>query len=351
MAVSDQIDAAARGVVVAFGCDPMTLERLGGGGFSGSMIIRGRAGDASLVFKSFSPAARDRVAWAHRLMRQMRSAGCREVPEVFEAGGGDTIVMDAAGRLWEAVRHIDGAATETPSADQAAAAAAALARLHVAAAAWPAAPPRMTPAPAVVRRIEQARRLAASPWEQLRVAIPRGNRLAADLAERLPRVVAVARAEGCGDMLQRVAALQAPCTEVQAVLRDIWFDHVLFAVDEPARVAGIVDYHAAAVDTPATDVARLIGSWRRMAAVSPDAAWPGAIAAYEAVRPLSPLERSLVPWLDASGTVLALDNWIRWILVEGGSFGQDGLTLARIDALIGRLERSIRWLHRPWSPV
>jgi alkylation response protein AidB-like acyl-CoA dehydrogenase len=38
------------------------------------------------------------------------------------------------------------------------------------------------------------------------------------------------------------------------------------------------------------------------------AAWAAAVAAYERVRPLPPAERRLIRWLDATGTILGLDN-------------------------------------------
>ena len=77
--------------------------------------------------------------------------------------------------------------------------------------------------------------------------------------------------------LARVAALPV-C--VQPVLRDARPEHFLF---EDGRLSGLVDFGAMGVDSVAADLARLIGDWfdgdrdlRREA-----------LAAYEAVRPLS----------------------------------------------------------------
>ena len=44
---------------------------------------------------------------------------------------------------------------------------------------------------------------------------------------------------------------------LQPCLRDIWHDHVLFTGD---KVTGLVDFGAIDIDTPATDIARLLGS-------------------------------------------------------------------------------------------
>jgi Ser/Thr protein kinase RdoA (MazF antagonist) len=117
-------------------------------------------------------------------------------------------------------------------------------------------------------------------------------------------------------------------------------------------VAGIVDYHAAGVDTPATDLARLLGSWRGEAVGGLVAGWPAALAAYEAVRPLTVAERSLVPWLHATGVVFGLDNWFRWTIEEGRQFAGVHAVLDRIERLSARLPAALEWLGTsPGNPV
>ena len=114
------------------------------------------------------------------------------------------------------------------------------------------------------------------------------------------------------------------------------------------RVAGVVDLHAAAVDTPATDVARLFGSWSGGADIPLADARAGAIEAYEAVRPLDPRERALVPWLDATGTIFAIDSWFRWVLLEGRRFERPVRVVERVDRLLDRLAPAFEWLDR-WT--
>ena len=137
---------------------------------------------------------------------------------------------------------------------------------------------------------------------------------------------------------------------LQPVLRDVWSDHVLFTVDEHGasatgnRVSAIIDYHAAGVDTPATDLARLLGSWlppvAGQAAPLLDA-WREPLAAYERLRPLAAVERRLVPWLDATAVILGLDNWFRWTLDEQRKFPDTTRVQGRIDRLLRRLEGAI----------
>jgi Ser/Thr protein kinase RdoA (MazF antagonist) len=315
-----------------------------GKGFSGARTLRARGGSFDLVLKSFPAAAYGRVRRSHDLMMHLRRSGCREVPAVVATRGGESIVVTADGTAWEAVEFVNGVMTDSPSAEQAAAAMAMLARIHVAAGSASCMASCVGPAPAVLRRIEHAKRLLASPWESLTVSNAGCPMLADELPPRLVRAAAVHRAGGGDRALRRVAAAPATPVHLQAVLRDIWCGHVLYAPSEPHRIAGVIDFHAADIDTPATDLARLLGSWTQTPASSPLEHWPLAVATYEAVRPLTVAERGLVPWLQATGTIFALDNWFRWCLAEGRRFGEAGRVIERVDRLLDRLEPSFRIL-------
>jgi homoserine kinase type II len=254
------------------------------------------------------------------------------VPDLLVARHGDTIVIDARGVHWELMRFVDGCATDEPSRAEAVAAASVLARLHVAAATFPDAPVVRGPSPGIATRIERARDLRTRPWRaRLTSAAP------AALASRFARAIEAFARHGGEDALEAVAGTTPPELPLQAVLRDIWSDHVLYAQDRPATVAGIVDYHAAGIDTPATDLARLLGSWRVPSAAGHPALWSAAQAAYEAVRPLTAAERALVPWLHATGVVVGLDNWFRWTLEERRTFSDAGRVRERIGRLVAAL--------------
>jgi Ser/Thr protein kinase RdoA (MazF antagonist) len=112
-------------------------------------------------------------------------------------------------------------------------------------------------------------------------------------------------------------------------LRDVWHDHVLFSRDE---VTGMIDFGAVDFDTPAVDVARLLGSL-----VGDDAeGWQAGLAAYTAARPLSHDETRAIAALDAAGTVLAGCNWIRWIYTDGRRFENREQVVARFAKLLDR---------------
>jgi homoserine kinase type II len=354
MLLSEVNDGGFRSACTAWlGDRDALVEWLARDAFSGSSIVRLCGGDpeGDLVLKSFPATARPRIAWVHGLMTSLRAAGCLEVPAVVAGRSGGTVIEDGHGRAWEAVRFVPGIATDEPSVGQAKAAAAAVARLHRAAAAWPSAPPRVAVPPAVTRRIEQAGRMLSEPWHSVAAPGGPGTSLGDALAARVVQAAAIARETGLAGVLQRVMAEGAAPGMLQAVVRDLWSSHVLFATVEPTRVAGIVDFHAAAVDTPATDLARLLGSWCRGAAIPMDDACREALAAYESIRPLSAEEHRLVPWLDATATIFGLDNWFRWVLVEGRRFEGSARVLERVDRLVGRLPEAVAWLGGRRCPV
>ncbi|MFM7290616.1 MAG: phosphotransferase enzyme family protein [Planctomycetia bacterium] len=328
--------------------DPVRVEPLGATGFSGSRVFSVALADppGRFVLKRFHAAATvEHARFVHGLVRHLRAEGILQVPEVLAALDGDTVVA-ADGGLWELARLMPGAAVACPTAAQAAAAADMLARVHLAAARLPGHPPRTAISPGVERRIEQARRLLAEPWEARRADWMRAGRpaaaprLTAAVVERLERAIAGVQEWGGDTLLTRCAALPSHAVMIQPVLRDIWYEHVLCADAASDSVTGLIDLHAAGIDTPATDLARLMGSWQLPAdgaRLSLVARWPEAVAAYERVRPLSREEVGLIPFLHATGLLFGLDNWFRWTLDEQREFPDADRVLARIDSLLEAL--------------
>jgi Ser/Thr protein kinase RdoA (MazF antagonist) len=324
----------------------MTISRLGGSGFSGSRVFAVRRGSRALfVLKNFPPATlATHAAWVHGLMRHLRAAGVDAVPEVSavrperRSGAGEcsTVAADPEGVLWELVEFIPGSPRPAPTEAEAATALVGLARLHVAAATLPEAPPRPAPSPGVARRIDQARRLAAAPWHLLATsagALPNDA-----VKERLLRALEIFQTGGGGAAVDSLATHEPLPVLCQPVLRDLWSDHVLFAED--GRLAGFVDFHAAGCDTPATDLARLLGSWDASAGCGRETLadrWRGTLEAYETIRPLSARERGLIPWLHATGVICGLDNWFRWLITDRREFDDMKRVLARLDRLLDAL--------------
>jgi len=332
---------------------PVSITPVGSPGFSGSQVFAVELPDISgrFVLKSFHAAATvEHARFVHRLVKHLRAEGITQVPELMPAVDGDTVVTDSAGVLWELARFLPGEAIPCPTPKQAAAAATALARLHRVAAYLPGQPARMGFSPGVVRRIEQARQLRAMPWQSRRAALPRDVCLR--LADSVARFdTAITIFAGCGGdaFVERVAGTRPRECVQQAVLRDVWSDHVLFADRSREEVTAIIDLHAAGIDTPATDLARMLGSWRAPAAIQQRPLmnrWPEAMTAYHIESPLSGVDVGLISFLHGTAVVFGLDNWFRWIVDEQRSFADPQRVLARIDSLLQELTEALATASR-----
>jgi Ser/Thr protein kinase RdoA (MazF antagonist) len=140
---------------------------------------------------------------------------------------------------------------------------------------------------------------------------------------------------GC---LPRAIAELAPLSNValavQPCIRDIWHDHVLFTGDE---VTAIIDFGAMDIDTPATDVARLLGSL----VGDDEAGWRVGVSAYSTIRSLSTDEQGAAKALDNSSAILAGCNWLRWIYVEGRQFEDRTQIIERFRRIVARCEFAV----------
>lgn len=333
----------APAVLAAWLAGPLRIEPLASGGFSGAPLFLVEAVAGRFVLKPFRPGTtRDRASWVHGLVSTVGEAGVVEVPIPLTAATGATLAEAADGVFWELVPFVEGRSTERPSPEAIAAAMGVLARFHRAARSFAA--PTLGPSPGVIRRIETLAALARRPWSDLR-------RLATGpFAERIERACTRFAAGAGQDVVRLAERWIATPLPLQPVIRDVWSDHVRFDPTHPARVSGIVDYHAAGTDTPATDLARLLGSWDAPQP-SPDAArWSVAVQAYaDAGGDDVPL--GLLRFLHASGVVCGLDNWFRWTLEEGRRFDDRQRVLDRVDRLLDQLPACLSDLaDRPPCP-
>ncbi|MGB8851956.1 MAG: aminoglycoside phosphotransferase family protein [Pirellulales bacterium] len=335
-------------------------------GFSGASLYVVSFADVPgrFVLKPFAAnVPRQRAEWVHQLMHHARHAGVTEVPQLLTTAAGGSVGESEDGGLWELVEFVEGQPCASPTSAQAAAALVAVARVHGAVASWPGAVPDHGPSRGVVRRMEQARNLLGRSWAtRLEAADSRDG--TAELAQEVRALCRDADRILAGPLGRRsltaVAEAGIGAVHRQAVLRDIWSDHVLFDPMAPARVAGIVDFHAAGIDTPLADLARLLGSWEIEVplglAVVPSLAdrWAEPLAAYEQAsgRSLAAADRWLCGWLSASAVICSLDNWFRWILEENRHFADASRVLARIRRLLVDLPAAVEWLsHAAKLPV
>ena len=337
---------------------PLQIELLGSaGGMSGAQfwrvaVVRGSLdpaladpAPAALCLRRWPPEhpTPERLRFIHAVLAHAARNGITFLPVPLRAVGGESFVQHA-GHLWELAPWMPGAADfdRAPTSTRLQAAMQALAQFHVAVRDFKAPRPLGSAASAISRRLTMLRQLLAGGSDDLSRAIttttwPELAPLARQFIAALPAAIPRAIAE-----LEPLADLPLP---LQPCLRDIWHDHVLFTGNE---VTGIVDFGAVDVDTPATDIARLLGS---LASISPPRRgegvgegpheadiWRDGLAAYATMRPLSEGEVRAVAALDTSGTILAGCNWIRWVYVERRQFENQAAIVERFCRLLVRLK-------------
>lgn len=330
---------------------PLRIVRVFAAGYSDADVsLVEHAGDGLFVLKRFGTGVdRSHAEFVHRLVLHIQRRADPHVAALVPTASGETLQADENGALWELSRFVAGETVPAPDGRQAAAAAEALARVHEAASTLPGHEPRADVPRSLVERRRRAGLLLRKPWSGI-AACGRasGGTVAGDLGGQVAARVASAAEVlvDCGGrgFLDRITHREPRACIVQPVLRDVWHAHVLFADRHGARVSGFIDAHAAGIDTPATDLARLLGSWRpraRAAHLPLAERWPEAWQAYAAMRPLPAQADRMVQWLHASGVVFGLDNWFRWTLEEGRDFADAAAVVDRIDRLIAELPHAI----------
>ena len=305
------------------------IEPLGmAGGLSGAHFWRVSFPERSLVLRRWPaehPTA-DRLRWIHAMLRHAYERNITILAVPLTTRSGQTFV-EHNGHFWELAPWLPGEADyhRTPRDEKLRAAMRALATFHHAVADFTCEGAMPGPT-AVERRLSRLHQLTRHEMDALTSAVddatwPELAPLAREFVAMLPSAAARARA-----LLEPFAGVELPS---QPCIRDVWHDHILFTGDE---VTGMIDFGAADIDTPAIDVSRLLGSL-----VGDDRdRWNTGLTAYESVRPLSTQERKVLPALDASGTVIALCNWVRWIYIERRQFENREHIVARFARLLHR---------------
>ena len=310
------------------------IEPLGAaGGMSGAQLWRLSSPAGKLVLRRWPdehPSA-DQLRFIHEVLFHAESRGIPFVPVPILTTAERSFVP-FNGHYWELTPWMPGASdyNASPNPNKLSAAMTALARFHVAVSDYPAiALPQVSgAAPAVARRLSRLRELAYRGTADLAAAIdsgawpevaPLAQQFLALLPTALPRVI------------NELGPLSTAILPVQPCVRDIWHDHVLFTGDE---VTGIIDFGAMNIDTPATDVARLLGSLVH----DDEDGWQTGLAAYSKVRPLTALETNAVQAIDRSSTVLAGINWLRWLYVNGRQFDDREQVVERFRGILKRTQ-------------
>lgn len=180
---------------------------------------------------------------------------------------------------------------------------------------------RVCPSPAAKRRVQEWQRL----FPLLIESPPRAAGEARELLDRTRTIVRLLQQQMCAWLEESLAAVP-----LCVCLRDIHREHVLLIDDQ---VTGLIDFGAVGIDSPACDLARLLGSL----VPEDDGHWDFAFDAYRQMASLSEREARLARLLDRTGTVISAMRWADW-LCNSGRVTQPQAALERWRQLVQRAE-------------
>ena len=266
-----------------------------GVGFTGAKVWRGdfeRNPDFALK-RWPSGVTAEHLRQLHYWMTTARTAGCQFVPTVIQTVANDS-VLSTSSRCWDVTTWMPGQADFhiRPTSEKLVSVCDAVARLHRA---WFGRSIRSAPCPAVDRRLHLldtwAGRRNSFDFTWLTVV----NR--AILTRSLTLVDE--RIASCRTSLRRWQTVSVPVFPCHC---DLWHGNVLF---EGEHVSAVIDYGALKLDSPAVDLARLLGDF-----VGPNSLqFDEIVNRYRSAKPPVDVPLELVRVLAETGLVCALANW------------------------------------------
>lgn len=322
-------------------------------GFSGAVVLRvvvqetPQAPKMEYCLRGWPPDSlpRERLLGLHRLLEHIHKCGVTPVPVPLRSKFGTTIFAEA-GQFWQLEPWLPGVAdfNSNPNDARLRNAMTVLAQWHEAASRFE---PRESEAtwfksfaaansPTVADRLDRVERFQKQDVDKLRQLLEQRTHLPpwgtefdelVDLARRILDLFSSSAARVAEDLssYRNLRFRLHPC------LRDVWHDHVLFEGDQ---VTGLIDPSAARSETPATDLARLLGSLLG----DDDERWEVAISAYRSVRPLSDREVSLARVIDQSTVLLSGLTWLERLFVHRLSYSNPPRVLDRLKQIASRLD-------------
>ena len=323
-------------------------------GFSGAIVLRvvveatATAPEAEYCLRGWPPDSlqRDRLLGLHRLLEHIHRCGVKQVPVPLKSQFGTTLYTEA-GQFWQLEPWMPGRAdfSSDPSDARLKNAMIALAQWHDAAARFEARTSeaewfKQTSAatsPTVEDRLVRIHRFYTGDAAKMKQLVAETTSLESWGAEflelrNLARLILDYFGLSASYIGQELLAFRDVRLRLHPCLRDVWHDHVLFDGDE---VTGLIDPNAARSETPATDLARLLGSFLR----DDDDRWELAIGTYRGVRPLSDREAKLARILDQSTTLLSGLTWLERLFLHRENYSNPPRVLARLRQITSRMER------------
>jgi Ser/Thr protein kinase RdoA (MazF antagonist) len=317
-------------------------------GFSGAGVWKVKTAGGEFCLRRWPKQHPDagQLLQIHNTLRGVFAAGFERVSVPIAAVSGETFV-ECEGFLWDLASWLSGEAIlgalpqGTASVEHTYAAMQALAEFHVAVDCSLEGKLRPAYAPGILRRLNQLQNLMDGGFAVLRSQVSANREVWPEITERGVRLIL--DVERMAAPTEQVLRHATPLpTQIQPCIRDIHREHVLF---EGGTITGIIDFGAMQPDSPACDVARLLGS----IAGNEATLWTVGLAAFSAIRPLSDPERMLVRAYDESSVLLSGINWLRWIFAEQRVFENRERVLARFDEVGTRL-RGL-FVQKPVIPI
>ena len=292
------------------------------GGLSGAEIWRGdRAGKHLFYAKGYPPGVDPlQLSRRHRWCAVALRAGLAFVPEIVAAGAGDTFILHR-NLCWEIGGWMPGNADFDlrPTRTKLLSACDALIDLL---GVWRGIGIRREVPPAVRNRLA-----LFETWE--RHPAPAGSTIPHNLDFRARAAIAV-HLPRARPALAPWAARILPC---QPCVRDLRREHFLFAGD---ALTGLIDYGAAAWDTPATDAARMLGEH----AGDDGELYDLGLARFVERLGTEICPPELVRTLDHSGVVGSVIHWLMRLQRNGAAHAPNAEIEFRLERLVERMERA-----------
>lgn len=254
-----------------------------------------------------------RISLIHRQLRILSDHGIDYVPRVYCNDGGDTVVSDGRD-LWELTTWLPGTADylQRPSEVRLREALAGVTRMH---SVW-SLDSRVAPSPTAQDRWLRLQALPGLQARSSQIEAACRDPLEQHLvAETLARVRTRWR-----PLLEQFAPIVEQPVRLHFVQRDVWSEHLLY---DGERLSGIIDFGAARVDEPLTDLVRLLTTCEP--SDTPRRRWGLEVYLQERERwgefergPAWGWERFQL--YDEAATLLSAVQWLEWLIVEDREF-------------------------------
>lgn len=305
------------------------LEALGNaGGLSGSQLWRYEAGVRHRLLRCWPVPGPDaaHLGQIHQWLHCARALPFVPVPRPMLDG---QTLVDRSPQLWQVEPWVPGEPLGCdPGPEEVQAAFTGLASLHQALAHLG----TLGPSPGLTARLRELRALRSGGFAEFRRAAAQGS-------SDPFRTLALRWVEQASGLAARIEhELQAAVAQevrIQPCLRDARPEHFLFS---DGQLTGLVDFGGMGPESVAADLARLMSEW-----FGPDRARRReALDAYGAVRPLEPVETTLIAPFERSAALLGPGHWVRWVVLEGRRFDDPTAPLRGLERGVRRLENLAR---------